>query len=195
VTADSTTAGVVPLAPRAEEDSLLAAAAAGDGEAYGRLIRPYEHIAYRVAAAVAGSAVDGQEAVQNAYLKAYRSLGRFRRGAPFRPWLLQIVVNEARNVRRSEARHVRLAARAGEQAAAPAPASDETAAAREELESVLAGLARLHERDRVVLALRYFADLADRDAAAVVGITEGTYRVRVLRALRRLRATLEERDE
>jgi DNA-directed RNA polymerase specialized sigma24 family protein len=47
-------------------------------------------------------------------VKAHRSLGRFRRDAPFRPWLLRIVVNEARNVRRSELRHERLAARAAE---------------------------------------------------------------------------------
>jgi RNA polymerase sigma factor (sigma-70 family) len=177
--------------PADDESALIAAALAGDGDAYARLIRPYEGVAYRVAAAVAGSAADGEEAVQNAYVKAHRSLGRFRRGAPFRPWLLRIVVNEARNVRRSELRHVRLAARATE---LRDPAF-EAREGREDVTEVLAGLRRLPQQDRVALALRYFAELPDRDAADVAGVNEGAYRVRVMRALRRLRAELEERDD
>ena len=47
----------------------------------------------------------------------------------------------------------------------------------------------------MALALRYFAELPDRDAADVAGVNEGAYRVRVMRALRRLRAELEERDD
>ena len=193
MTADSTTAGLVPLQARVEEErALIAAAAAGDGDAYGRLIGQYEGVAYRVAAAVAGSAADGQEAVQNAYLKAYRSLGRFRPGEPFRPWLLKIVVNEARNVRRSEERHGRLRLRAREQAVIAEPGLDEHAAARDEVGAVLAGLALLSVPDRMALALRYFADLSDREAADVLGIPETTYRVRVFRALQRLRTRLED---
>jgi RNA polymerase sigma-70 factor (ECF subfamily) len=191
VNVDSTTAGALPRVAASAEEPLIAAAAAGDGHAYARLVRPHEGIAYRVAAAVAGSAADGQEAVQNAHVKAYRSLGQFRRGAPFRPWLLRIVVNEARNVRRSERRHERLAARAGQLVRRHAAGADETIVARDEVSTVLAGLAALGERDRVALALRYFADLSDRDAATVLGIGEGAYRVRVLRALRRLRIGLE----
>ena len=136
--------------PVDDESALIAAALAGDGDAYARLIRPYEGVAYRVAAAVAGSAADGEEAVQNAYVKAHRSLGRFRRGAPFQPWLLRIVVNEARNVRRSELRHVRLAARATE-LHDPAFVAGED---REDVTEVLAGLRRLSQQDRVALALR-----------------------------------------
>lgn len=192
MTAESTTAGSVPLQVRVEERALVAAAAAGDGDAYGRLISPYEGVAYRVAAAVAGSAADGQEAVQNAYLKAYRSLGRFRPGEPFRPWLLKIVVNEARNVRRSEERHGRLRLRAREQAVVTGPGLDEHAGAHDEIGAVLAGLALLSTSDRMALALRYFADLSDREAADVLGIPETTYRVRVFRALQRLRTRLED---
>ena len=188
----STTASALPFRGAADDESaLIAAALAGDGDAYGRLIRPYEGVAYRVAAAVAGSAADGEEAVQNAYVKAHRSLRRFRRGAPFRPWLLRIVVNEARNVRRSELRHVRLAARATE---LRDPAADELED-REDVAELLAALRRLTQQDRVALSLRYFADLSDRDAASVAGVNEGAYRVRVMRALRRLRAELEERDD
>jgi RNA polymerase sigma factor (sigma-70 family) len=185
-------AGAVPLPSRGDETALIAAAAAGDGDAYGRLVRQYEGVAYRVAAAVAGSAADGQEAVQNAYLRAYRSLGRFKQGAPFRPWLLKIVVNEARNVRRSEERHGRLRLRAATVSPVPEATPHERAGELDDVTAVLAGLAQLSVSDRMALALRYFADLPDREASAVLGVPEATYRVRVLRALRRLRAHLGE---
>ena len=151
----STTASALPFRGAADDESaLIAAALAGDGDAYGRLIRPYEGVAYRVAAAVAGSAADGEEAVQNAYVKAHRSLRRFRRGAPFRPWLLRIVVNEARNVRRSELRHLRLAALATELRDAAADELED----REDVAELLAALCRLTQQDLVALG-RYFADL------------------------------------
>ena len=114
------------------------AGGAGDHEAYAALLRPHERVAYRVAAAITGWNGDAQEAVQNAYVKAYRSLRRFRRGAAFRPWLLRIVVNEAHNVRRSERRHERLGARAAERHEAAAAGPDEAVVAREEAATVLA---------------------------------------------------------
>ena len=129
-------------------------------------MRPHERVAYRVAVAITGWGADAQEAVQNAHVKAYRSLGRFRRGAAFRPWLLRIVVNEAHNVRRSERRHLRLAVRAAEREAPAAASADEAVATREEVETVLRALAQLSEADRLVVALRYFAELPDREAAA-----------------------------
>jgi RNA polymerase sigma-70 factor (ECF subfamily) len=182
---------------RSERDSeaaLVARAAAGDGDAYAALVRPHEHVAFRVAVSITGWNADAQEAVQNAYVKAYRSLRRFRRGAPFRPWLLRIVVNEARNVRRAELRHERLAERAAERLDPDVADTDETVLAREEAAVVLDALARLSEEDRLVIALRYFAGLPDADAAALAGASTGAYRVRLVRARRRLEALLENAD-
>ena len=177
------------------EAALVARAASGDGEAYAELVRPHERVAFRVAVAITGWSADAQEAVQNAHVKAYRSLGRFRRGAPFRPWLLRIVVNEAHNVRRSERRHLRLAVRAAEREAPAAPSADEAVATREEVETVLHALRQLSEADRLVVALRYFAELPDREAAELAGTSPGTYRVRLLRARRRLEGLLEDLDD
>jgi RNA polymerase sigma factor (sigma-70 family) len=182
---------------RSERDSeaaLVARAAAGDHDAYAALVRPHEHVAYRVAVSITGWNADAQEAVQNAYVKAYRSLGRFRRGAAFKPWLLRIVVNEARNVRRSELRHERLTARAAEQQDPAAAGADETVLAREEVATVLDALTHLSEADRLVVALRYFAQLPDAQAAALAGVSTGAYRVRLVRARRRLEALLEDAD-
>jgi RNA polymerase sigma factor (sigma-70 family) len=184
----------VQLVSSARESEDVARAKAGDHDAYARLVRPYERIAYRVAVAITGRSADAEEAMQNGFVKAYRSLHRFRAGAAFRPWLLRIVVNEAHNVNRSERRHRVLGSRAAERHEPTAVAADEAVIAREEVETVLGGLARLTDADRLVLALRYFAELPDAEAATFVGITTEAYRVRLVRARKRLQAQLEERD-
>ena len=183
-----------PIGRREREPELLGRAKHGDHDAYARLVRPYERAAYRVAAAITGHGADAEEAMQNGFLKAYRGLDRFRAGAVFKPWLLRIVVNEAHNVRRSELRHERLAARAAERRGTAAPAADEAVVEREEAETVLRALAELSDADRLALALRYFAELPDAEAAGLAGASTGAYRVRVLRARRRLQELLEEAD-
>ncbi|HEY1369153.1 MAG TPA: RNA polymerase sigma factor [Gaiellaceae bacterium] len=176
------------------EPEYLARAKAGDHEAYASLVRPYERIAYRVAAAITGHRADAEEAMQNGFVKAYRSLHRFRPGAAFRPWLLRIVVNEAHNVRRAERRHARLGTRAAGRHEAALAGADEVVLARAEAETVLGALARLPDADRLALALRYFAELPDCEAAALVGTSTEAYRVRLVRARRRLQKLLEEAD-
>jgi RNA polymerase sigma factor (sigma-70 family) len=125
-------------------------------------------------------------------VKAYRSLNRFRVGAAFRPWLLRIVVNGAHNVLRSERRHARLGARAAEEHRPELAGPDEAVIAREEVETVLSALARLPRADRLALALRDFAELPDSEAAALAGTSTEAYRVRLVRARRRLQMLLEE---
>src|SRR5262245_43893286 len=179
---------------RDAEAALVARAAAGDSDAYAALVRPHEHVAYRVAVSITGWNADAQEAVQNAYVKAYRSLRRFRKGAAFRPWLLRIVINEARNVRRSELRHERLVERAAEQHHVSGAEPDETVLAREEVATVLNALTQLSDADRLAVVLRYFAQLPDAEAAALAGVSTGAYRVRLTRARRRLEALLGDAD-
>ena len=127
----------LPLAPREREPEFLARAVEGDHEAYAKLVRPYERVAYRVAAAITGRNADAEEAMQNGFVKAYRSLHRFRVGAAFRPWLLRIVVNEAHTVLRAARGQVRLATRAAEQHEPAMGGADEAVIAREEVETVL----------------------------------------------------------
>jgi RNA polymerase sigma-70 factor (ECF subfamily) len=177
------------------EAELVARAAGGDHEAYAALVRPYERVAYRVAAAITGRSADAAEASQNGLLKAYRSLDRFTPGAAFRPWLLRIVVNEAHNIVRSARRHERLGARASEQHDPAIGGPEDVVVAREEVETILGALGRLTEADRLAVALRYFAELSDGEAAALAGTSKEAYRVRLLRARRRLKTILEEADD
>lgn len=82
---------------------MIARVRAGEAEAYAQLVRAHTGVALRAAVAF-GAGADAEDVVQSAFLKAYQSLGGFREGAAFRPWLLRIVVNETRNTVRSAGR-------------------------------------------------------------------------------------------
>ena len=177
-----------------DESTLVARARRGEAAAYEELVRMHQTIAYRVALANAGDRADAEEAVQEAFVKAYRALGRFRDGAPFRPWLLRIVANEARNRRRSAGRRAGLTLRvAGAAASGPAAPSPEAAVLSAERRDVLLeALGRLDERDRDVLVHRYLLELDEQETAEALGVRRGTVKSRSSRALERLRAALGE---
>ena len=183
--------------PLTEED-LVSRAKRGDDDAYEELVTAYQGIAFRTAYLIAGNAADAEEAAQDAFVKAFRALGRFRSGAPFRPWLLQIVANEARNRRRSAGRRGRLELRAaaGASPGDAAPSPEEALLRGERRDELLGRLNALPDRDRLVLACRYFLDLSEEETAAALGCRRGTVKSRTARALERLRADLgsEEHD-
>ena len=97
------------------DEELVARAKRGERDAYEEIVRRHQNIAFRTAWVITGSAADAEEAAQDAFVKAHRALGRFREGAPLRPWLLTIVANEARNRARAAGRRERLALRVAEE--------------------------------------------------------------------------------
>jgi len=175
-----------------EEAELVERARDGDVEAYGELVRAYQGLAGRVAYVVSGSASDAEDAVQEAFVKAYGALNRFRAGAAFRPWLMRIVANEAINRRRSVRRHATLTARAAEgrpvEDAVPSP--EGAALAQETRRELLLAVNRLRPEDRLVIAYRYWFDLAEAEMAEAMGCRPGTVKSRLSRALQRLRREL-----
>jgi RNA polymerase sigma factor (sigma-70 family) len=176
------------------EDELVERARAGDARAYEELVRRHQEVAFRTAYVITRSAVDAEEAAQDAFVKAYAALGRFRAGAPLRPWLLRIVANEARNRRRAAGARVGLARRAARERppgeAAPSP--EGALLAGEARRDLLAALGRLSERDRLVVSCRYLLDLSEAETAAALGCRPGTVKSRLSRALVRMRAALED---
>lgn len=179
-----------------EEEELVARAQRGDVHAYEQLVQAYERIAFRTAFLLSGNAADAEEAAQDGFVKAYRALGRFRRGSPFRPWLLQIVANEAHNRRRSAGRRESLALRTAAESrpgdAAPSPEAALLAAeGRATLLEVVNGL---REEERDVIVLRFFLELSEAETAAALGIPAGTAKSRLARGLERLRAQMEAVD-
>jgi RNA polymerase sigma factor (sigma-70 family) len=179
-----------------EESELVERARRGDTAAYEEIVQTYQGIAFRVAYVIAASAADAEEAAQDGFVKAYRALGCFRPGAPFRPWLLRIVANEARNRRRSAVRRERLALRtAAEQASGDAAPSPEAAVlVAEERETLLQALEHLRDEEREVISCRYLLDLSEEETAAALGLRRGTVKSRTSRALARLRMHLEGED-
>jgi RNA polymerase sigma factor (sigma-70 family) len=175
-----------------DEAQLISRSRAGDRDAYGMLVARHQQVAFRCAHVVCGDAAEAQDAAQEGFLKAYGSLHRFREGAPFRPWLLTIVANEARNRRRSPGRREHLVTRVGgEEAGRHAPGADVAVLAGARRATLVAGLNALSPDHREVLVLRYLLDLSEQECAAVLGCRPGTVKSRHARALDRLRTVLE----
>src|ERR687885_238178 len=141
-----------------DETELVERARRGDLRAWETIVRTYQGIAFRTAYLLTGSAADAEEAAQDAFVKAWRALGRFRTGAPFRPWLLRIVTNEAHNRRRSSGRRANLVLRAATQEVSgdAAPSPEAKVLDSETREQLLAAVEELPDDQRAVIVLRYF---------------------------------------
>jgi RNA polymerase sigma factor (sigma-70 family) len=179
-----------------DERELIARARRGDVAAYEELVRAFTDVAHRTAYLV-GAADDADDAVQDAFVKAYRALPQFREGEPFRPWLLRIVANEARNRRRSAGRRATLAVRAIEDRPSDdaAPSPEEAVLVHERHVALAAAIDRLRDEDRLVVTCRYLLQLSEAETAATLAIPAGTVKSRLSRALARLRETLAEATE
>jgi RNA polymerase sigma-70 factor (ECF subfamily) len=179
-----------PGADPEPEEELIERARRGDAGAYEELVRRHQDLAYRVAYTIVGGAAEAEDAAQEGFFKAWAALGRFRRGAPFRPWVLRIVANEARNRRTAARRRPTVPLDADERRPSgdPARSPEGLALAAERDRVLLAALDSLREDDRLVIACRYFLELSEAETADALGCARGTVKSRLSRALGRLRA-------
>jgi RNA polymerase sigma factor (sigma-70 family) len=175
-----------------EDAELIVRARAGDVAAYESIVRRYQDVAVRTSHLICPE-TDADDAVQEAFLKAFDALPRFREGAPLRPWLLRIVANEARNRRRSAGRRQGLALRAAE-AVPPSsrvePGPEQLVMAAEERTELLTALNTLRDEDREILGARFLLDMNEAETAETLGIPRGTVKSRTSRALGRLRIAM-----
>jgi RNA polymerase sigma factor (sigma-70 family) len=179
--------------PAADEAALVERAQRGDPEAFDVLVTRHQELAFRVAYLVTRDADDAADAAQNGFIKAHRALRGFHAGAPFRPWLVRIVGNEARNIRRSAARRALLPLRLRRDDVTE-PSPEATVVADERRRELLAALDRAPEPDRLVVAYRFFLDLGEAEMAVALDCPPGTVKSRLSRALGRLREDLREHD-
>jgi len=160
----------------------------GDLDAYAVLVARYTLRAHR-AAFLLGAGEEADDVVQDAFVKAFRHLSRFRVGEPFGPWLLRIVTNETKNLTRSRRRRaalvLRLSAAESGGAAADGPVDEVLAAERRG--QLMAAVNALPDRERQVLVCRYFLDLSEAETAQVLEWPLGSVKSRTSRALNRLR--------
>jgi RNA polymerase sigma-70 factor (ECF subfamily) len=177
-----------------DEAAVIARVRAGEPEAYAYLVRAHTGIALRAARAL-GAGADAEDVVQQAFFKAYCSLGRFRDGTAFRPWLLSIVANETRNTVRAAGRRQTLADREAalvgsdpliRESADPAAAALET----ERRVALLGALEELSEEHRLVVTYRYLLEMDEPETAQALGWPRGTVKSRLNRALRKLERLL-----
>lgn len=176
-------------APAGDEAELLRQARAGEGLAFRAL---YDRSAPAVHALLRAqvSATEAEDLHQETFAAAWQGLHRLQDGAPFRPWLFGIARNLLRHHLRRRPRPASHAAVDGLVAAeADEPAARSQRA--EGVERVRAALGRLPEAERELLALRLIECLSAAEIASWLGGTPGSIRVRVHRALRRLRALLD----
>ena len=176
-----------------EESELVERAKRGDAVAYGELVRAHQQLAFRTAYLITGDAGEAEEAAQDGFVKAYRALARFRSGEPFRPWVLRIVGNEAKNRRTSAARRANLALRAAEESrsggAVPSPETALLDADRRE--RLLGAIGNLRDEERDVIACRVLLGLSEEETAAALSLRKGTVKSRTSRALAHMREEVE----
>ena len=176
-------------ASQADDALLVAAVRAGDLDAFGALVSRYRDRFTRYAVRMLGSRDDADEALQDAFLRAFRAIAQCHDPARFGGWLYQIVINECRTRATRRGRRDRRFVRDEELiAATPAPvmASDESL--REEIERALA---RLEVRQREAFVLKHVEGLSYEEMAEMTGDGISALKMRVKRACERLRELLE----
>lgn len=173
--------------------ALVERARGGDHEAYAELVRRYSAVAHRAATLIAGPA-EAEDAVQDAFVRAYYALGRFDLDAPFKPWLLTIVANAARNRIRSAGRQPRLRARlAGDRSAGVlhlVRSAESVVLDEDTRRQLVAAVDALPAQHRLVVICRYLLELSEAETAQVLGWPAGTVKSRLSRALNQLRGEL-----
>ncbi|GIJ25191.1 RNA polymerase subunit sigma-24 [Micromonospora qiuiae] len=183
------TAPEVPL----DDEEFVTRAQAGDLEAYASLVARHTASAYRTAVLL-GAGSDAEDVIQEAFVKGYRKLSRYRGDSSFRSWLLAIVANETRNLHRSRDRRHGLVLRAARVAPGSEVAEDEATGAvlaGERRDALVRALRLLPEKDREVIVCRYFLDLTEDETVAMLGWPRGTVKSRTSRALVKLRGLLD----
>jgi RNA polymerase sigma-70 factor (ECF subfamily) len=177
---------------------LAARAAHGDSAAFEALMRRYNRMLFRTARAILRDDAEAEDALQEAYIQAYRALGSFRGDAELSTWLARIVANEALQRLRKRARRAEIVPLQPAADAELEQVSDtnrdkapEMSAARAEMRRLLESqIDALPDAYRAVFMLRAVEELSVEETAAVLGLEPATVRTRLFRARSMLREAL-----
>jgi RNA polymerase sigma-70 factor, ECF subfamily len=182
------------------EAELIQRVCDGDTEAFYALVEPCERGVFTAAMSILNNAADAEEVAQEAVLKAFNALPRFRRESKFSTWLIQITINEARLKLRKDRRHLYESIDEPENDDEgdyfPKDFADWREIPSEELqrkqlrEALRRALDALPQKYREVLILRDIQHLSIQETAQVLGITEGSVKTRLLRARFQMRDAL-----
>lgn len=181
--------------PEVDDASLVARVVAGDRASFESLYRRHHLVLYRTALAITRDRGVAEELLQEAFLRAYRHIGRVQLapGASLKPWLHRIIINLAYDWCARRRDDVGLFEGVGERLATRASASPERQAEQRELERMVDdAIARLPFKQRIVVILFYLQDMDLDEIAAVLNLPPGTVKSRLHYARARLRGRLED---
>jgi RNA polymerase sigma-70 factor (ECF subfamily) len=168
---------------------LVAATKDGDAEAFGQLFDHYSEPVYRYIASRVQRPADAEDLTQIVFVKALEALPRYEpRGIPFGGWLFRLARNTVIDHVRTRHDHAELDELTDRSTGERGP--EELVLTKQEIESVGRALGALTDEQRDVIALRFFAGLSTREAAAAMGKREGTIRGLQFRAIGALRRQL-----
>jgi RNA polymerase sigma-70 factor (ECF subfamily) len=192
-TASSTRATERAGAPAGSEADLVERAAAGDAGAFEELVRRHSERLYSVLLRFTANSEEAEEALQEAFLRAWRGIGRFERRSSFFTWIYRIAINEAkRRAERRPADEVTGAdVQAVEQARDPASQLDERAAQRALRSAVEEAIRDLPPDTRLPIILRDIEGITTKEAAALMELSEAAFKSRLHRARMAVRAAVE----
>ena len=173
--------------PRLTDQELVRRGVAGDEAALGILVRRHHAAVYRVALSIMRGDDMAQDVAQDAFLKAFRALDRFRGDASFRTWLLTITANEARGALRRQLRRKETAFEEAGSIRSEETAADKAAEVAQEAGRARAMMEHLPEKQRLSVSLRIEEGLSFREIGEVIGSSEGAARANYFHAIRRLR--------
>jgi RNA polymerase sigma-70 factor (ECF subfamily) len=211
-------AGTSPVQAAAREADTATAAAvkalqlAGEQaearERFTELVARHQRRAGRIAYHYLRDAADADEAVQDAFIKAYSHLASFREELPFDVWFTRILINGCLDRIKARTRRERWLRPMGgwsvpgagdgqgderpytERVAAPGPSPEDTLLGRERRRAIADALAKLPDRQRAVFVLSHVEGCTSREVSALTGLNESTVRVHLFRAIRKLRTLL-----
>lgn len=173
------------------EHQLIVEAQQGDTAAFEALVRQFQDIAFRTAWVILRNQQDAQDVTQTAFIKAWGALGSFRPDSPFKPWLLRIVANEAKNRRDARWRWLQVHRTFAERFSAVDPQSPEELTSRfESSRELVTAISELSDADQQVILLRYALEFTEREMAEILNVPNGTVKSRLTRALDRLKGVL-----
>lgn len=170
-------------------------------ERFTEIIGRHQRRAARIAFHYLRDAADADEAVQDAFVKAYMHLSTFREELPFEIWFTRILINGCLDRLKARRRRERWLAppvtdaygverEPAEYLPSRAPSPEDKVLLNERRRQLSGALARLPERQRLIFMLSHYEGRSSREVSAMTGLNESTVRVHLFRAIRRLRALL-----
>ena len=183
------------------DEEAIHAVLAGNVDRYAELVDRYQDLALRLAYQMLGNAEDAKDASQEAFVSAYRSLKRFRRGSTFSTWLFRIVVNTCKDVYRRRARQPRTIASVGDavqsngaswfvDAEDPSDDPSRQLAQRELGRRLTGAIGELPMKQRTAFVLHHLHGLSLKEVAEIMRCRIGTTKSHIFRASDRLRQQL-----